>query len=275
MCWFRRRRREQISILVPFQGVDPLRVRVWKWLHRYWRNQLPDAEIIIGRDRRSEKRWHRRQPRPFSKTRAVNNAFRRSHGDVIVILDADAYLPGAVLEHCARRLRKQRQAGVRSWFVPYRWIFRLTRDATERVLDSDPRHPLTFPTPPPLIDVEGTDGSGWGHRFGAMAMVMPREAFELIGGMDERFIGWGSEDVSFLRALDTLWGKHKNTPNQILHLWHPKLVATHWVDPAGAEWEVRVWSRQHTPRNNDRLGQRYDNATGNPGKMRRLVDGAA
>ena len=263
MC---KRRRHRISLLVPLGGDDPARRRAWEWLQRYWRDELPGVEIVIGRDRKSERsRWRRRSPRAFSKAVAVNDAFRRSHGDVIVILDSDAYLAGSVIAHCAERLRKQREAGVRSWFIPYDHLYRLNRSTTGRVLRSDPRHPLRLPSPPPPSDIDGNEGSGPLNVFGAMCQIMPREAFIVAGGMQEKFIGWGGEDYAFAQALDTLWGPHKTTPNDILHLWHPRIIGGR-----GADWTVRMWANQLEPRVNDQLAAQYSRAFGKPEEMRKL-----
>jgi glycosyltransferase involved in cell wall biosynthesis len=263
----RRRVRQQISLLVPLGGDDPIRARNWAWLERYWRDQLPHAEIVIGRDRKSQRRWHRRRPLPFSKAVAINNAFKRSRGDVIVLLDSDAYLDAKVVQHCAERLRAQRKTGVRSWFVPYDHLYRLTRQITKLIVESDPRHPLRLSTPPPPQDVDGRDGSGPINVFGAMCQIMPREAFIAVGGMDPRFRGWGAEDYAFALALDELWGPRHNTPNDILHLWHPSFTGG-----SGPAWTVKMWANQTKPGVNNRLGARYANAIGKPDAMRSLVD---
>lgn len=266
MC--RRRTRQQISLLVPTGGNDPVRRRNWAWLRAYYEAHLHDVEIVIGKDRKSERKWHRRRPLPFSKAVAVNNAFKRSHGDIVVILDNDAYLDAAVVQHCADRLRAQRKADVRSWFVPYSNLYRLTRHVTGEILESDPCHPLTLPSPPPPWDVEGRDGSGPINVFGAMAQIMPREAFITVGGMDPRFRGWGAEDGAFAQALDTLWGPRKNTPNDILHMWHASFMS----GVAGPIWQHKMWAHQHEPGVNNWLGARYAKANGNPAAMRALVD---
>lgn len=258
----------QVSLLVPFQTKQYGRVRLWDWLKLYWQDQLPGCEIVIGTDPASAK-----GKVPFSKTTAVNNAFKKSHGDIIVILDADAYLDAEVIVTCAARLRAQRKAHVRSWFVPYRHFYRLNAAATWSVISSDPLHPLVIPTPPPLADIEGTDGSGHGHLFGALIQIMPREAFILVGGMDPRFRGWGGEDVAFLHALDTLWGKHRNTPNAVFHMWHPATVSSkRYVDQRSQVWKVKMWDGQLAPRANDTLANRYHNARSAPVQMRQLVD---
>lgn len=248
-----------ISLLVPFRSDGKGRTRVWSWLKRYYEFELPGVEIVVGRDRS-----HRR---PFSKTAAVNDAARRAHGDIFVILDADAYVKGITIKNCAEKIIASLEDGYPLWFVPYRRIYRLTRVASRRVLHSDPTHPLRFPSPPDATDVESTEGSAHGHHFGAMIQIMPREAFELVGGMDERFRGWGGEDVAFLRALDTLYGKHKTVHTNVLHLWHP-IHNEHKVQ----SWTVREWVGQKKSRMNDRLAARYDKATGDKVAMRLLVE---
>jgi hypothetical protein len=257
-------RKELISLLVPFQGNELTRVADWQWLKEYWEYHLPDCEILVGGDPTSRHRWQRRA---FSKTHAVNHLFKKSKGDIIVILDADAYLDAKVVTHCAERLRSARRRDVRTWFIPYQHIYRLTFDATAELLETNPAHPLKFSSPPPRYDVQDTHGSGIGRRFGAMCQIMPREAFETVGCMDPRFRGWGGEDCSFMHAVDALWGPHKNTPNDILHLWHSRIQSR-----SSLSWEIREWEHQENGRTNDWLSSQYNNSIGNAKKMRVLVD---
>jgi hypothetical protein len=96
-----------------------------------------------------------------------------------------------------------------------------------------------------------------------MIQIMPKEAFYLVGGMDPRFAGWGAEDVAMMRAVDTLYHPHKTTSNDVLHLWHPKIGASH---------DTRMWEGQSGPHANDRLANRYNKATGDPQVMRALTN---
>lgn len=251
----RRRHRPQISLLVPFRAdrEDESRAIVWRWLRRYWEHELPDAEIVIGES----------HTRVFSKTDAVNDAARKARGRIFVILDADTYIPGRVIQHCADEIDRALERGHRRWFIPYRHLYRLTEDATFDVLMSEPGNPLRFSTPPPKDDVESTLGSAHGRRFGALIQIMPREAFELVGCMDPRFRGWGGEDISFVRALDTLYGKHKTVRGDVLHLWHHRI---------GVDYVTRMWEGQDGSRANERLAMRYNRATGDRAAMRSLVD---
>ena len=59
--------------------------------------------------------------------------------------------------------------------MPYSSLYRLTRQATELVLESNPYDPLTFSTPPPAKDVDSNDGSGPLNVFGAMCQVLPEK----------------------------------------------------------------------------------------------------
>lgn len=246
--------RPKLSLLFPFSSRDATRRRNFKWLLEYWRNRLPDAEIIVGKSKSSI----------FCKGEALNNAMRKSTGKVIVIIDADAYFDEKVLEHCADRILEELEHGNRMWYVPYRHLYRLTAEITEEIVQSDPAYPLRLSCPPLPEHVDDSGHSSkYGCRYGAMCMMFPREAYETLGCFDERFVGWGAEDVALLRALDTLWGKHKTFKSCMFHLWHPFL---------GEDYRSRMWEGQDTGNVNVRLANRYNRAHRNPSMMRELLD---
>jgi hypothetical protein len=250
----RRSRGEGISLLVPFRPDTVHRAKVWKWLKEYWEHELPYAEIVVGEN----------LDVPFSKTAAVNDARSRAHGDVVVILDSDCYLPGLVVVRCANSIRAARNNGRRLWFVPYRHFYRLTETVTKLITRSDPRRPFIVPDPPPpeFIEPDYT-GSSIGHWYGALIQIMPVEAFDMVGGMDERFTGWGGEDVSFMTALDTLYVPHRTTRNGVCHLWHPKI---------GWDYDTRRWAGQDKVGSNNVLATRYQQARGRAARMKKLVN---
>jgi len=260
-----------ISILVPFHSNDPhnQRAKNWAWLHRYWRKQLPGAEIIIGVDEEAGPNT------PFSKSCAINNAASRASGDIFVIVDADGYVPISTVLHCAEEIRKARCLHKRLWFVPYRHFYRLTEAATEKVLRSDPAHPYSFGKRPSeddvlnMCDFNGTSGSAVGHWYGALIQILPAEAFEIVGGWDPRFRGWGGEDSSAMRATDTLYWPHKTIPGPVFHLWHPfKMVQSTNIYLS----KHRLWENQGESSANNFLSNRYYKAQGIVDRMRKLVD---
>jgi hypothetical protein len=255
-----------VSILIPARCVDKdQRLINLQWIKKYWHAQLPGAEVIVGEDWRSDL--------PFSKSVAVNDAAWRSEGDVLVITDTDIYIDTNEVMECVKRIRHARARGHRLWFIPYRQFYRLTKEASARVLRSDPKYPYQFSVPPDTEDILDTSGSGdpaHGHWFGAGIQILPREAFECVGGWDERFRGWGGEDHSIMMATDTLYWPHKTLSGQALHLWHPMLGSK------GQEmyltWKYRMWKGQTETGANDDLCGRYYGAYGHPHRMRKLID---
>jgi hypothetical protein len=255
-----------ISILVPFHCPDENNRRSvnWRWLKKYWECHLPGAEIVVGDDSFAG------PDVPFSKSAAVNDAASRATGDIFVIVDADGYIDIDSVIHCAKSIREAKKKGQRLWYVPYRQFYRLTDEASQKVLNSDPRNPYGFSTPPNPKDVQDTSGSQLGHWYGAMIQIMSSEAFWEVGGWDERFRGWGGEDHAAMRATDTLYWRHKTMPVQVLHLWHPMISpdgTSNWV-----HWHERVWANQTESGANDKLSGRYYGAYGDVKRMRALVD---
>ena len=205
---------------------------------------------------------------------AVNNAASKAHGDIFVIIDADAYISADSIITCAKEIRLAKKKGFKLWFVPYRKLFRLTEEASEKLLNSNPKSQFYLNST--LQDYEylnktafkGTPSSQIGHWYGAMIQLMSKEAFEIVGGWDIRFRGWGGEDHAAMTAMDTLYSPHKTLAGQILHIWHPTVVAEGKNDTKGKH---RLWYNQKQESNNDSLSGRYYWSDRNPNKMRKLV----
>ena len=265
---FRKAKGHGISLLVPFHCPDQgsHRAKSWRWLEQYWKEQLPGAEIIIGEDPTV---WLHPKT-PFSKSIAVNDAASKAKGDIFCIVDADGYISADAILHCAMEIREARKQKRKLWFIPYRHFFRLTEEASQLILQSDPSNPYVFSMPPPPEALQRTTGAQQGHWFGAGIQIMPREAFEEVGGWDPRFRGWGGEDHAAMRAMDTLYWRHQTLHQQFLHIWHPMLSPTGagvWVD-----WKQRMWENQENAGANDGLSGRYYHAQNDPILMRKLVN---
>lgn len=248
------RRDPQMSLLVPFRDDGEHRSRVWRWLRQYWRARGMSAEIIQGHDDSS----------PFSKAKAVNMAASLARGRVFVVLDADAYMAPWALEECANNIEQALRAGKHTWYMPYNHLYRLNKDYTTKLLKSNSEaSPITATPPKTWLDPAPPGAFSNGHQYGAMAQIMPREAFYRVNGLHSSFSGWGSEDSSFLKSLDTLWGHHEVAENQILHLWHERI---------GHNWATRKWIGQNWETANSRLAQRHAMAYGELGAMQGLAD---
>ncbi|VDM10417.1 unnamed protein product [Wuchereria bancrofti] len=202
--------------------------------------------------------------KPFCKGEALNKAIRKATGKVIVMIDSDAYISGEVIKQCVNNILEYKENHL--WYVPYKELYRLTKDITDKVIQSDPTNSFKIPYPVPEDYIENTgEKIKYGHRYGAMIMIFPREAYNVIGCFDERFVGWGGEDIALLRALDTLYGKHKITNNPIFHLWHPVI---------GKNIKERKWDNQNKANTNSTLASRYNKASRQPSKMKEIIDEA-
>ncbi|GAA4391703.1 glycosyltransferase [Tsukamurella soli] len=254
-----RRRRPQVSFIVPFRDQDEYRTRVWEWLKVYWRTHMPDAEIVIGRDNSPV----------FSKARAVNEGASRARGRVFVVMDADAWMDPDRLQDTVDKIDTAVQSGRKLWMMPYNHLYRLTLPATLEILDTDPKAPYwaSSPPAPEWIEPDAMSGVNYGHQYGAMMMVLPTEAFFRVGGFDPRMKGWGVEDLAMLTSLDTLYAQHEVAQADILHLWHARPGA----GKRGIDHINRLWAGQAFQMNH-RLAQRYRAATGERAAMGGLVD---
>ena len=230
-----------ISVLVPFRANGPRDVRnkTWKWIEQRWRHLLPEAELCVGTD----------TGQPFSKSVAVNDAYSKSHGDMLVIVDADSWVEKGSLETGIHN------AYVREHLVvPWWTAYRLTKADSEEIMKHDPagENPVTIKMR------ENAAGTGPGPESAAMVLCIQRVSFERVGGFDPRFRGWGSEDVSFGLSCWTLLGRNEYGLGEAFGLYHPQ--------PKNADG-MRVWKHDPGLLNLSIYDNEYKKAQGRPTLM--------
>lgn len=226
----------QLSILIPYKPDGGHRDRLFSWVMDRYHTHFPEAQICIGEN------WDE----PYNRSRARNSAFMAATGDTLLIADADTICDYYLL-HQAFDLLDQNP---RSWVLPYdtRGYYNLTQSYTEQVLSLpstsslSPRNELVF-------DHELESWAG--------LVIIKREAFEVVGGYDERFMGYGYEDNSFSMALSTIWGPLVRGPGYCMHLWHDR--------PNGDSFAHPFLSH------NQELHQRYKFIDGHPDAMRAFI----
>lgn len=191
-----------LSIIVPWKNNgDVWRRRSWEWLKQRYGHLLPEAELIFGHD----------TSEPFNRSSTRNFLVDKSDSDILLIADADTVFH-----------RDQIVTGVRkilsgaSWVIPYAEdrYYNVSADETAFICT---HAPVDSAVP------ELTDASQWDHKITSWAglLLVTREAFDKVGGYDERFQGWGYEDNAFRAALDHRVGPHARVDSYALHLWHP------------------------------------------------------
>jgi len=138
---------------------------------------------------------------PFNKSKAMNAGVRAARHPVLVLLDADV-IPSPDFFVRSLELLDRGWEAVR----PVRFLF---------LLDETESH--EFLRKASLRDMQ--EISQVHQNFPGLATVLRRETYGEIGGHDERFEGWGGEDLEFLDRLRT----RKLYPGSFLpaiHLWH-------------------------------------------------------
>lgn len=180
-------------VLVPRRAGDPHRDAAWEYVRRSW--AAHGWPIYVGEHNDG----------PFNAAAARNLAAAAADADqrweVAVFVDADTVMldPGPVLE--AVRMA----AGKRLLVRPYARYWQLDEAGSAQLMAGATRRPA-------------------GHLLRETAHggvnVVSRELWDAVGGYDERFRGWGSEDTAFELACVALGGLRR-LRGEVFHLWHP------------------------------------------------------
>lgn len=190
----------KISLLIPFASRDQDRVHVFNWVVSRWARLHPDFELNVGLGDEDN----------FNRSAARNQAFRQSKGDVLVIADADTACNRLnvieslfMIEHGT------------PWVIAHDRYYSLTKEHTKTLTDGRSDVQLVAPQPHEY---------DWVMRAKSISgvLVMPREAWETVGGYNEEYKKWGYEDNDFALRVDREWGMHERVKGAMQHLWHPR-----------------------------------------------------
>lgn len=217
-----------VAVVIPWRGGQPAR----EYHHRIVREHLysiyPDAHHLDADT------GHQLFNRAASRNAGVRLA-EQAGADVVILCDADTLpQPGPLAEAVS-------SADDGRLHLPYTYYRGLSEQGTRDHLAGG------FPE-----ECETELAHEW--ATGGCMVVTPN-AWWQAGGMDERFIGFGHEDVAYRIAADTLLGPTVKHPGTIVHLWHPKSMG--------------LGTPQHTA--NGQLCERYNHANGHPDAMRALI----
>jgi hypothetical protein len=128
-----------------------------------------------------------------------------------VVADADVLVPPAALTRSLAAV-----ADGAAWAMPHGDVYRLDRNATNRLLIGS-LDPMPRQLSARLLERRAAPGP-WGGGL----VVLSLEAWETSGGIDPRFEGWGGEDEAWARALTALVGPCVREGAPMFHLWHER-----------------------------------------------------
>jgi hypothetical protein len=224
-----------VGVVIPTRAGDAWRARALGWVlafyernHRAWRVELGMLPDDV----------------PWSKGAAVAAGVEAlGPVDVLILADADSIIPDpAVLQRAVDLVG----GSWRRWVVPHRLVYRLRETETERLYGD----PTNRPRPHSVCRTPYVGPAG-----GGITVIAP-SAFDEVGGIDRRFLGWGGEDIAFGWALETLVHPIERLDGRLVHLWHPHPAPTLRGSPES-----------------EKLVATYTAARGFPRRMRAVVAG--
>jgi hypothetical protein len=186
-------------ILVPRREGVPERDSAWLKCKERWQTIFPDIEIFEGHHNEGL----------FNRAKALNMASQAAGDwDMAIIIDSDIFIAE---EQVREGLQRAAESGLVTW--PFTQWKGLTQTGTGVMMTQ-----LVGWTSDQDIEelVEKTNPVSW-----SCCIIMPRSAWDTIGGFDERFEGWGFEDMAFQSAAVGLVG-HDRMAGAVYHLWHPR-----------------------------------------------------
>lgn len=223
------------------------RDEAWRWVRQRW-EALTDIPVYVGYDDAIG---------PYNNSRARNRAAALAGDwDTAVIFDADSFCG---IDQVEQGLALAAETGLHS--ICFRRFRYLTEAGSRTVMD-------------------GYRGS-WERLVrksflgGCSSMlVVPRAAWDAVGGMDEGFVGWGEEDVAFSVALQTLNPHREAKPGedlQQLRAGFRRIAGDCWHLHHPEQPEAQERMRSDVFRRNVARRERYVEAAHQPEKMRALL----
>jgi hypothetical protein len=216
-------------------------------------NASPDGSAAMVRERFPSMRLLE-LPENRGFAAAANAGARATDGDALLLLNSDAELPAGALPRMARALACRSDA----WAVGFRQVdgegcFQLSlglrptlatellRRTVQRRLDRGDRwlaaaldRLLSFPLRVPWV--------------AASALLVRRDAFDRVGGFDERFFLY-FEDIDFCLRLRAAGGRIYFDPSVTILHHRGASAATHRARAARAyrESQILFWEKHHGP----------------------------
>lgn len=190
-------------LLVPRRRDDGHRDALWEYCRARWEQYLPDVPVFEGHH----------DDGPFNRAAAINRAARLAGDDwdVGVVIDSDIMRSTSAVREAIRTAHRTGQV---TW-SHRRWRG-VSEQATARVLKTGHDFGPELDRDELDLVVDRTTPLSW-----SCCIAIPHAVFDDLGGFDERFRGWGFEDMAFQASVAGLYG-YRRVEGDVVHLWHPR-----------------------------------------------------
>lgn len=184
-------------VVIPYAGADALRRRNLELVLSFYADNFPEWPVLVCTGEL-----------PFNRARVINHEvaaegqhLKRAAHPVVVLNDADTLCTPEQVRAAVRL------ATAEPYFVfAYILYLRLGEKVTAECKNW--RDVLDAPAEWGMVNA-GSQGCS----------AIRRDLFLELGGLDERFAGWGYEDLEFNARADRA-GVSRRLPGELRHLWH-------------------------------------------------------
>lgn len=147
----------------------------------------------------------------FNKARACNRGFLASTENVIALVDADTLMDSRTFSAALNRVGTHDEV-----IRPFSRLIELSEDQRDSYIQS-----AVLPQPTQTDRDDARDGDVIPLCGGIV--IMKRDRYFSVGGLDERFEGWGGEDDALSHAIVRTGATIKVVKNEpAFHLWHDR-----------------------------------------------------
>lgn len=195
-----------LSIVITYKSDGGLRDKHLVWTVARYKKMFKNVEIIISEDKTSKgDNWQ-----GFCKSKYINLGVKKAKNEFILITDIDILLEKEAI------LKGIKQLGGCCCVLPYNVLYKLNFGTSNRILIENPEVILPKVNLNKQMKVVITQNKPQGIH------LIKKSDFIRVGGYDERFIGWGSEDAVFQIAYRTILEKEIGyMPYNSYHFKHP------------------------------------------------------
>jgi hypothetical protein len=185
-------------ILVPRRLDHGPRDETWAWCKAWWQSHV-SLPIFEGHHVEGL----------FNRSLALNRAASLANllegtWDVALVIDADVICDPEQVQEAIERAHQEQRI-----YLAFSRRHNLTERGSRKVM--------------------GGEQGSWRRYIGktyndmaSSAIAIPRATWDLLGGFDEKFEGWGFEDSAFALAYETLTGNTiQKVPGELWHFYHP------------------------------------------------------